>query len=135
MPSFRASESFDSKSKNNLNKNINNEEISNKITMNDLNAGKEKEDKVKRMITIIDKIEISKFSIFLCLPCIRKRKNINNYLLDEALKIIVEKLDILNIFKKLYKDEKIQEKYKVDNIIDMSDECKQKINDFKCKTV
>ena len=47
----------------------------------------------------------------------------------------MEKLDILNIFRKLYRDEKIQEQFKFDNIIDMSDECKQKINEYKCKTV
>ena len=132
--SFKNNESFESKSKNILNQKSNNVEINNKITMNDINVGKEKEI-IKRTTTIIDKIVISKFSIFLCLPCIRKRKNLNNYLLDEAIKIIVEKLDIMNIFKKLYKDEKIQEKYKVDNVIDMSDECKQKINEYKIKTV
>ena len=90
---------------------------------------------MKSKRAIIDRIKINKFSIFLCLPCIRKKKNINNYLLDEALKIIMEKLDILNIFRKLYRDEKIQGQFKVDNIIDMSDECKQKINEYKCKTV
>ena len=132
--SFRGNESLESKSKNNLNQKSKNEEINNKITMNDINVGKEKEIKKRRTI-LIDKIVISKFSIFLCLPCMRKRKNLNNYLLDEALKIIVEKLDILNIFRKLYRDEKIQEKFKVENIIDMSDECKQKINEYKCKTV
>ena len=134
LSTFRGSESFESKSQNNLNQKSKNEEINNKITMDDINVGKEKEIK-KRRSTIINKIVISKFSIFLCLPCIRKRKNLNNYLLDEALKIIVEKLDILNIFRKLYRDEKIQEQFKVENIIDMSDECKQNINEYKWKTV
>ena len=135
LPSLRTNDSIESKSKNNLNKDANNEEFRNKIIMKDLNTGIQKEERMKSKKAIIDRIKISKFSIFLCLPCIRKKKNINNYLLDEALKIIMEKLDILNIFRKLYRDEKIQEQFKVDNIIDMSDECKQKINEYKCKTV
>ena len=43
------------------------------------------------------------------------------------MKIIVEKLDIMNIFNRVYKDEKIQERMNFEDI-EMSDECKQKID-------
>ena len=43
--------------------------------------------------------------------CIRKRKNVNNYVLEEGLGLIAQRLDILNIFKRLYYDEKIQNNY------------------------
>ena len=69
----------------------------------------------------------------MCFICARKRKNINNYLLDEGIKIILEKLDILNIFRKMFKDEKIRDKNTSDYFIGMTEECKQKINEYKCK--
>ena len=48
------------------------------------------------------------------------------------MRIIIEKLDILNIIKKLYKDEKLQENIYIQNeiIIEMSDECKKNLNDI-----
>ena len=51
-----------------------------------------------------------------------------NVLLDEGMKVIIEKLDILNLFKKIYRAERLQE---IDNLfedyIEMSDECKQNL--------
>ena len=46
------------------------------------------------------------------------------------MEIITEHLDILNIFKKLYRDVKIQEKLQneKDDIIKMSEKCIQKLN-------
>jgi hypothetical protein len=54
-----------------------------------------------------------------------------NALLDEGMRIIAEKLDILFLFRKMYIIDKIQEQieYK-DEIINMSDECKNKIQKF-----
>ena len=43
--------------------------------------------------------------------------------------IVIGQLDILNMFKKMYKDQSIQEKFKQEPI-QMSDECKININDF-----
>ena len=60
-----------------------------------------------------------------------KKKNIKNILLDEGEKIIKDKLDIRNIFKKVYKKEKLKIKLNSINYIEMSDECKQKINSYK----
>ena len=62
--------------------------------------------------------------IYLCFCCVRKRKIIQNILLNEGMNIISEKLDIFNIFDKLFKDEKIQEKLLKNEVIQMSDECK-----------
>ena len=81
------------------------------------------EQKEKRFI--IDKIKINKVLIYLCFLFTRKRKNIENILLDEGMRIISQKLDIIYIFKKLYKDD--DEKLKNEVIIEMSDICKNKI--------
>ena len=69
----------------------------------------------------------------MCFICARKRKNINNYLLDEGIKIILEKLDILNIFRKMFKDEKIRDKNTSDYFIEMTEECKLKIMNVNVK--
>ena len=90
----------------------------------DINYKTEK--KENRLPLKIDKIKINKFYIYCCFCCLRKRNNIRKALIDEGMKIIIEKLDIMNIFKRLYKDEKFQEKMNVEDI-EMSDECKQKI--------
>ena len=41
--------------------------------------------------------------------------------------IISEKLDVFNIFEKMYKDEEIMEKIVCNKTIEMSDECKVKL--------
>ena len=86
----------------------------------------EREKKENTLPPKIDKIKINKFYIYFCFCCLRKKDNIRNALIDEGMKIIIERLDIMNIFNRLYKDEKIQEKINVEDI-EMSDECKQKI--------
>ena len=77
--------------------------------------------------TLIHKIENNKFCTYFCFLCVRKRKNIQNVLLDEGMKIITEKLDLMNIFKKLYRDEKLQEKENISDVIEMSDKCKKNL--------
>ena len=51
-----------------------------------------------------------------------------NYLLDEGMRIIKEKMDIFYIFNKMYKDEEITENEKIKKTIEMSDKCKVKID-------
>ena len=51
----------------------------------------------------------------------------HNYLLDERMKIIIEKIDIFNIFDKMYKYEEIEEKAVINKTIEMSDLCKLKL--------
>ena len=83
---------------------------------------------ISENMTIIHKIENNKFCTYFCFLCVRKRKNIQNVLLDEGMKIITEKLDLMNIFKKIYRDEKLQEKENISNvIIEMSEECKKNL--------
>ena len=128
--SSRNMETFDGTNKNFSKK----DDISNNKTMNELDfdLGKEKEIKIEKK-EIIDKIKINKIYFILCFICVRKRKNMHNFLLDEAIKIILEKLDILNIFRKIFKDEKIQEQNKNVYFIEMSEECKTKIKEYKSK--
>jgi len=64
---------------------------------------------------IIDKIKINKKRTCCCFLCTRKKRNIQNILLDEGMRIITEKLDILNMFKKMFRDEKKQENYDFKN--------------------
>ena len=68
--------------------------------------------------------------IYFCFCCARKRKNMQNILLNEGLKIIKKKLDILNLFKKIYKEEQNQENINRQNTIKMSDKCKKKLKLF-----
>ena len=44
------------------------------------------------------------------------------------MEIIVENLDILNVFKKLYNLNKLEESFKLNEIFDMTDKCKTKID-------
>ena len=77
---------------------------------------------------IMDTVYINNFFIIFAFCCIRKRNNVNNYMLKEGLNIIKERLDILNIFQKLYCEEQIIEVYKIKkNDIKMSDDCKKKL--------
>jgi hypothetical protein len=85
---------------------------------------------------IIKKIQVNRFFTYLCFLCARKRKNIQNILLDEGMKIIIEKLDIINLFKKIFRDEKIQGRLDdKDEYIEMTDECKTQLHDIYKKTV
>ena len=105
------------KSKNLLkNNNQNNRAILNE--QNTLDRGTEKR-------AIIDKIKLSKLKVYFCFLCIRKTKNMNNILLDEGMNIVNEKLDILNLFRNMYKYDMIKEKVSKIETKGMSDECKQ----------
>ena len=74
---------------------------------------------------------MNNFFIIFAFCCIRKIKNVNSYVLEEGLNIIRERLDVLNIFTKLYYDEKIQESFKnKENEIEMSINCKNKFQYF-----
>ena len=92
----------------------------------DLEESKNVEKEIKS--EILDEIKINKFFIIFGFCCVRKRKNVNNYVLDEGLDLISKRLDILNIFKKLYYDENIQKNYLKENEeIEMSVRCKDKL--------
>ena len=118
---------------NNENSKINEPEkgtiLSNNLMMTTENIVEKKPVEIESKNKIIDEIKINKFCIVFAFCCIRKRKNVNNFVLTEGLSIISTRLDILNIFKRLYYDEKVQESFvKENDEINMSDDCKRKIN-------
>jgi hypothetical protein len=97
----------------------------------DYNFSINQEDKGVNKHTI-DKINITRAWIYLCFCCVRKRKIMENILLDEGKNIISKYLDIFNLFEQLYKNGKIQEKVKRReiNTIEMSDICKIKLKNL-----
>ena len=101
--------------------NVENNEIEQEINKDyiDKNMNTERDNR-----RTINKIKLSKVDIYLCFFCTRKRKNIQNALIDEGMNMISEKLDIINLFIKLHRDEIIQEKINKEDIIEMSDKCK-----------
>ena len=77
---------------------------------------------------IIDRIKMKCCCVYFWFCFARKKKNIQNVLLDEGMRVIVEKLDIINIFKKIYSTEYIEKALKIEgNMFEMSDTCKQKM--------
>jgi hypothetical protein len=81
--------------------------------------------------TIINKIKINMCCIYFCFLCVRKRKNMENILLDEGMRIIIEKLDIINIFKSLYRDDM---GLKEEKVIIMSNNCIKRLNEINRNT-
>jgi hypothetical protein len=96
----------------------------NTIIINNVENDEENEQQKRN---IISKIKITRAYIYLCFCCIRRTKKMYNYLLDEGMRIISEKIDIFNIFNKIYKDEEIIEKEVIKKTMEMSDECKLKL--------
>ena len=102
---------------------LNNNKQNNRVILNEQNTldrGNEKR-------AIIDKIKLNKFNVYFCFLCIRKTKNMNNILLDEGMNIVNEKLDILNLFRNMYKYDMTKEKLSKIEAKGMSDECKQSL--------
>ena len=80
---------------------------------------------------IIDNIKFSNLLFSLCSCKSIKRKNLDKILLDEAMNIVVEKLDIFYIFGSLFSIKK--ENYNMNNqkTINMSKECTKKLINLK----
>ncbi len=86
---------------------------------------------------ILNKVKMNKICLYLCFCCARKRKNIQNILIDEGMKVIKEYLDIINIFKKIHKLEKMKENNEIkEEIIEMTEECKNNLSiiNKKCQS-
>ena len=105
---------------------------------NNLDTEKEKEKEYyENDENIIKKINFNKFGIcasyfFYC----KRRQYVENILLEEGMRLIIEKLDIQNIFKKIYKEDKSEEKKL--KLIEMSDICKsylRRINIIRKQTL
>ena len=85
-----------------------------------------KEENIQSKENIISKITIKRRFIYCGFLFIRKRKPVENILLNEGMNVIKEELDIFNIFDKIYRMGKIQGKL-IKQEIFMSDECKKNL--------
>ena len=84
--------------------------------------------------TIIKSIELNQFKPQFCYT--KKRENIEKILLEEAMKIILVKLDIQNLFKKICKDDPITDEENSEyDFIEMSDACKNQLRHLVAKKV
>ena len=101
--------------------------------MTEDNQNIEKESNFNKDKNIITNIELNQFKPKFCYK--EQREYTEKILLDEAMKIIAVKLDIQNIFKKIYKDvPNIEEQNSEYEWIEMSDECKKDLNNILIKT-
>ena len=82
---------------------------------------------------IVNKLKFETLQFYFCFLCIRKFKNQTNALIDEGMRLITEELDIRNLFKNMLRLEKLKEKYRLEDILQMSDICKNKIADMEKK--
>ena len=73
--------------------------------------------------TIVKKVRLSRACVYLWFCFVRRGKNTDNILINEGMDIISKKLDIFNIFEKIYKDDQKNEPM-LNKIFPMSDECK-----------
>ena len=121
------------------NKNLNEDTLKNRNENNMYNNSKDTNminiaseerivNKENKNRSIIDTIKMNCCCIYFWFCFARKKKNVQNILLDEGMDIIIENLDIMNIFRKIYNINKIEQSFKVNEIINMSDKCKQKLN-------
>ena len=78
----------------------------------------------------ITKLIFTKVDLYLCFLCIRKRKKIQNILIDEGMNLFSEKLDVINIFSKLMKIEDFENLSHKEKAIEMSDQCKKRLQDI-----
>ena len=93
---------------------------------------KEKETNFNKDKNIITNIELNQLKPKFCYK--KQREYIEKILLEEAMKIISVKLDIKNIFKKIYKDvPNIEEENSEHEWIEMSDVCKNKLRNILIK--
>ena len=84
---------------------------------------------------IISKIKLNKFKAYFCVLCIRSTKNLQNILLEEGMNIIIEKLDILYMLRKIFKDDKYNEKLSNNEVIGMSEKCKQNLENINISNI
>jgi hypothetical protein len=118
-------ESSERKMKNLIkNNNLNYREIFN---MKEYSEQNENDRSNEKKPVIISKIKLNKFKAYFCVLCIRSTKNFQNILLEEGMNIIIEKLDILHIFRKIFKDDMNNEKHAKIEVIGMSEKCKQNL--------
>jgi hypothetical protein len=92
------------------------------------------EDKIFEQRKMINKIEMNLFCTYFCFCFVRKRENFGNALLDEAMNIIIEKLDIYNMFRNFYFIDELKTNWNYEyKDFEMSDECKSKLKEVSKK--
>ena len=113
----------------NLNRKIQ-KKINHKSERNIFNFSKniEKDENGLPKRKIISTIRINRTCLYICFFYVRRRNNLQNILLNEGMKLIIEKLDLLNLFRTIYRDEKIHLKIKNEDLIDMSKICKKNLD-------
>ena len=84
-------------------------------------------EKEKNDSNYLNKVRLNRACVYLWFCFVRRRKIMQNILLDEGMDLISQRLDIFNIFEKIYKAELRNEKV-TNKIISMSDECKTRLN-------
>ena len=79
----------------------------NNLDITDVKDGNIEIEKDNKNNTIIKKIKFNFLYTYFCILCLRRKKNLQNELIDKGMKLIYQELDIFNIFKKLYIFDKI----------------------------
>ena len=92
----------------------------------DSNNFNNQEESENQKSNIVSKVRITRACVYLCFCFARRRTTMENVLLNEGMNIITKKMDIFNIFEKMYKDEELMEKMS-NKAIEMSDQCKIKL--------
>jgi hypothetical protein len=94
------------------------------------NLSKLKETKTKNQKSekrnIIYRIKVNKCCICFFFLCTKRKKNVQNILLNEGMLLITQNLDIVNIFNKIYRNGKIEDTIK-NHTLKMSDECANRL--------
>ena len=121
------SENEDIKSKHILKNNLKDD---NEIKNSNFNFGEHIIETEKVSRRKISKLTFTKVDLYVCFLCTRKRKKIQNILIDEGMNMFSEKLDVINIFTKLMKIEDFENLAHKEKAIEMSDECKKRLQDF-----
>ena len=106
-------------------KNLNFSSNTNNLYKEEVDKEKEKEKTI-----IIPQIHHNRYFIYICFFWARQKKNIQNILLNEGINIFKKKMDLIRLFKKLYKTEEKDEEC----IITMSETCINNIIDFLKKS-
>ena len=75
------------------------------------NSIKNKKREIEKSL-IVNRININKFYIYFCFCYVRKMNNIESILLNEGMRLFIEKMDILTLFKKMI----INDTYKTNSL-------------------
>ena len=101
------------------------------ISRKESNTSNSKE--FNRKKKIINKVRLNRACVYFCFCFVRRSKNLENVLINEGMDLISKRLDIFNIFEKMYKDEH-RDGPLLNKIFSMSDECKTGLRTIRLDT-